>query len=1573
MDKLNWLSILRCVCCAILVVFSLPQAAAVEYPLGPNQSGVVDVTNLPADLIAEGLSNLDPGGSVDNRAALQNLVNRFRQQDAQNPNYDVRILFFPNGTYRLSGGISGVDHTPGQGGILLQGQSRDGTILRLDDNASGFGDPANPTKLFSYFEGTWTNNAFFNGIEDMTIDTGTGNPGAIGLAFYSNNTGYIRNVLIQTGGGGTAVGAVGLLMNQSLDSSSPSGFGFIKGLEVRGFDDGIHTGAALQQGYTFEDITLSGQQVAGIRVSDQPAQFRRIQSNNTIPAVVVTGNSAHVLVLDSDFSGGSAGEAAIERSGGHLFVRDCTQSGYRALIDDGGTDVTADLSDDEYLSTGSQVIKLWDSTPSKTLDLPIVETPAVPWDDSVADWHMVDPNVQVDDTAALEAAMQSGASTICILPSPDGLRLSATVTIGPNVRRILGQWNVIRPVGYLYHSDPGEPLLKFAESHHPAVIIDKFRSPFLPDRKAYLVHHASEADLVLADLFYTAGPLYRNDPDVAGRLFIEDVHVLPGAQQVDPQTQGEAIIVHRQEAYMRMVNPEQFSRGIINDGGTVWIFGFKVGETMGPVVDSRNNATTEILGGVMNMTHDEAPGDPSTTSILETHHSNVSAILLERFEGVGSNAGLGWGKNTYAAIETRGTETRTLNNESVDGVPRRPGQLGAMMALYTGYQFGTTIVETQSTVRETDGTVDLFRVSRGSNDTSSALTVNYSTGGTAVPGTHYQTLSGSVTIPAGENGAFIPVTVFDNSENSIPLSLEITLQPGVGYDFGQAVSATATIIDDDYVVAPDAAMVLPSNTTGQAVVTLNNPNDTEVTVTVHASSPDNYSYTTSDEAGVVSYEWIDILSTGTKILDNSDDGTATDVPIGFSFPFYDTEHSTLDINANGFVDFDGVQGTVFRNYNLTEKLQTGSVIAALWDDHNPAAGSSDAIYYQTLNDDTFVVTWNELLPFGNSQEVNLVTFQLILRKDGTITTQYRQMNSEPGVYSYAIGLENAAETQSVVVSSSDFTYGDLNPDFVHPLMAIRFDPPVAWIQPSASTVTIPANGSATLDLNFDSNGLDFGAYETEIVFDFGDPQIGNVSLPVFLAVTDQEPPVATDVTMSGSTEVGGALSASYQYSDPNGDAEAGSLHEWLRATSENGPYSVVDTGLSYSVQSGDAGHWLKFRVSPVSSAVPTDGSPVDSAPVGPIAATGGLSGLPSGLVGYWAFDGGTDPAVDLAGGSGDATLQSGAAVAPGGPFGDALWSYGGAGAAAGNSLAVVDDFTIAAWVRRDQEDASSTNEIILSKGWDFYLAIDTGPADGKLRVQFKHDGGSVSNAHVSDARNLLPLNTWTHVAASRAGESFRFYINGQSVAANYVSATTTAALDTNFAPLMLGDNAWGSNTWWRGGLDEVQLYDRALSTTEVAGIYARQADVVEMWRREHFVQLSGGIGHVDAAETADADGDGLNNLLEMAFRLDPLAADPSGDVFRIDPASGGGQPEIRYRRRSGGTGQSGTGYWIDGIEYRLWTSPDLSPGSWTSLPAELPETAVSDNGDGTEQVTVSPTFLSGEEARRFYKLEVGQP
>ena len=180
----------------------------------------------------------------------------------------TRILYFPKGTYLVSDTVSythknlknfwyTLDYYEANRNIHIVGESREETVIRLKDNAPGYGSGKNKAVVsFVNHEAPvadnqeYANNAFFNCIEDITIDCGRGNPDAVGMRYISSNIGRIRNVDVRAEG--SRYGIV-------IDYASQ---GALKDVTVSGFDYGIAPSYTVL--VTLDDIDLSGNRMGGI-------------------------------------------------------------------------------------------------------------------------------------------------------------------------------------------------------------------------------------------------------------------------------------------------------------------------------------------------------------------------------------------------------------------------------------------------------------------------------------------------------------------------------------------------------------------------------------------------------------------------------------------------------------------------------------------------------------------------------------------------------------------------------------------------------------------------------------------------------------------------------------------------------------------------------------------------------------------------------------------------------------------------------------------------------------------------------------------------------------------------------------------------------------------------------------------------------------------------------------------------------------------------------------------------------------------------------------------------------------
>jgi hypothetical protein len=85
----------------------------------------------------------------------------------------------------------------------------------------------------------------------------------------------------------------------------------------------------------------------------------------------------------------------------------------------------------------------------------------------------------------------------------------------------------------------------------------------------------------------------------------------------------------------------------------------------------------------------------------------------------------------------------------------------------------------------------------------------------------------------------------------------------------------------------------------------------------------------------------------------------------------------------------------------------------------------------------------------------------------------------------------------------------------------------------------------------------------------------------------------------------------------------------------------------------------------------------------------------------------------------------------------------------------------------------------------------------------------------------LPTDQWIHVAGSFDGTTSRVFVNGVQVA-SAVHAATTIGSAGETSQITVGGNqndATGTAAeLWKGNIDDVRLYNRALSQAEIAAL-----------------------------------------------------------------------------------------------------------------------------------------------------------
>jgi hypothetical protein len=540
------------------------------------------------------------------------------------------ILYFPDGVYLVSSTLAWPkkDSRGGEswGNLTIQGQSAPGTIIRLKDGV--FTDPAKPKAImFCGFFGSadW----FHNYVKNITFDAGRGNPGAIGLQFYSNNTGAARDVNIISRDG---LGLIGLDLGHH-DMNGPL---LVKNAHIKGFKTGVSTAHSVNS-QTFEHVLVEDAAECGFSNNGQSVSIRKLTVRGAPVAVRNQGNGFMVL-LDSDLAappGGSSLPAAVV-SGAPLFVRDLATHGFATAVRSTRGQAPEGKSIKEFVS--EPVLGLFPSR-EKSLRLPIQEAPEPAFDPldkwvSVLKFHKGGE----DFSPAIQAAIDSGATTVYF---PYGTyKFGATVEVRGRVRRLAG-------LNSWFAESAGKqpdsvPRFRVVKGEAPLVTFDNFRGGF---GGRIFIEQASDRHLLIRECDGIPC-VFRG----SGDIFMEDTTATPHGGFL---LEGKVRLWARQFNVENFVN-EKIPATLDNRGGQVWILGLKT-EQGNRLVATRQGGKTEILGGLV---YTVTPHEGRPAFMVED--ADLGLSVLERCF---------MGKPMDPVVrETLGGQTKSLGPTSVIGL-----------------------------------------------------------------------------------------------------------------------------------------------------------------------------------------------------------------------------------------------------------------------------------------------------------------------------------------------------------------------------------------------------------------------------------------------------------------------------------------------------------------------------------------------------------------------------------------------------------------------------------------------------------------------------------------------------------------------------------------------------------------------------------------------------------------------------------------------------------------------------------------------------------------------------------------
>lgn len=619
----------------------------------PDDAGVVDVTQPPYNAKGDGVTD-------DTEAINRALRDHNRGHDIPDEFMSFTI-YFPEGTYLVSDTLEPKDpNNPklNQSAVRFVGESRDRTTIRLKDNAEKFQNSERPRPILrtGNKDGRPPNCGYGNYIQHLTVDSGRGNPGAIGVRFDVANNGAMDNVRIvchdarQPSHSGLAIMGI-------------AGLGYVKKLEVEGFERGIYLDEASVNNIAFEGITLRGQHRFGIENLAKNIQILGLNSRNAVPALCLKQSLATTFLLDAHLDGtASAGSPAIatESPEAFLYLRDIKTVGYDSAVKTAEPPCAPPPPSPEISEWWSQDAPFMEGTRPESLRLPILPAPEY-FNDTLDEWANVEDfgatkdSPEDDDAPAIQRAIDSGKPVIYF---PRGVyQIKSDVIVRGAVRKIDFLFSKIEyPTGSDYpenseraqaqHALAGKPGFVVREVESDAVILENL-SQFVP-----IIHDSTKTVVVRNRGGSHRGVITVGDA-AAGNLFVENAG-----------PHATVMIRNGIRAWLRAVNREK--SGMTNVGSTVWSFADNIetmlrhsGDRTVLPMKTTGGGTSEIIGACIDVL--ATFHEPEDGALVEIDNSTVS------FNGAGEVRKKNGVVGEWPVIisERNGNQTRIIGQKDV--------------------------------------------------------------------------------------------------------------------------------------------------------------------------------------------------------------------------------------------------------------------------------------------------------------------------------------------------------------------------------------------------------------------------------------------------------------------------------------------------------------------------------------------------------------------------------------------------------------------------------------------------------------------------------------------------------------------------------------------------------------------------------------------------------------------------------------------------------------------------------------------------------------------------------------------
>jgi hypothetical protein len=406
----------------------------------------------------------------------------------------------------------------------------------------------------------------------------------------------------------------------------------------------------------------------------------------------------------------------------------------------------------------------------------------------------------------------------------------------------------------------------------------------------------------------------------------------------------------------------------------------------------------------------------------------------------------------------------------------------------------------------------------------------------------------------------------------------------------------------------------------------------------------------------------------------------------------------------------------------------------------------------------------------------------------------------PFVVTATAPTASAIDVPSTPVISATFSQ-PVDPSTVTPSSVVLYGPaqtPVAaTVGYTSSTVTLTPSGPLAFKTTYTARVVG----GTAGVKDASGTLLSSDVTWTFTTIADLVPPAITAVkaTVTGTSAAITWTTNEASTSRVEFGTVPGALVSQVEDLQLVTSHSVTLTGLT-------ANTTYYFRVTSADGASNSATSPAaGAAPLAFYVAN------PSGLVAAFGFEEGAGPTSADVSGAGNAATIVGATWTTAGRFGNGLAFDGASNLVTVNdatSLDLTGGMTLEAWVRPTA-----------LTGWRTILYKEN-PGVGPAWALYGSDSNAPPAVYAATATDpwrhvtgpsMLTANTWAHVAGTYDGTTLRLYVNGALVR----SAAATGEMPTTAGLLGIGGKTFGSAQFFAGVIDEVRIYNRALTQAQI--------------------------------------------------------------------------------------------------------------------------------------------------------------